>query len=179
MSAVTDAKAAARRAALLDRLVDHVLAHGLGGASLRPLAAAVGTSDRMLIYYFGDKATLVAAILHAGAARMAQALNAATGAERRPPAALSRELHALARSPALAPYMTLWLEIAALAARGDTVCRSVGEAIARGFVDWIAARLAVDAVDAPLIAARLLRDVDAAALLRAVGLDDVVAMLGD
>ena len=40
-----------------------MLAEGLIGLSLRPLAKAVGTSDRMLIYHFGSRAGLVAAII--------------------------------------------------------------------------------------------------------------------
>ena len=40
-----------------------MLAEGLIGLSLRPLARAVGTSDRMLIYHFGSRAGLVAAII--------------------------------------------------------------------------------------------------------------------
>ena len=46
---------------LLPLLTAHVLAHGLGGASLRPLAKAAGTSDRMLIYHFGTKEALIRA----------------------------------------------------------------------------------------------------------------------
>ena len=38
------------RTRLLDRLAAHVIAHGLSAASLRPLAKAAGTSDRMLMY---------------------------------------------------------------------------------------------------------------------------------
>jgi len=41
-----------RREDLLDRVTDHVLEHGLIGLTLRPVAAAIGTSDRMLIYHF-------------------------------------------------------------------------------------------------------------------------------
>lgn len=52
-----------RRDALLSACTDHVLAEGLIGLSLRPLAAAVGTSDRMLIYHFGSRDGLVAAIV--------------------------------------------------------------------------------------------------------------------
>jgi AcrR family transcriptional regulator len=40
-----------------------VLEHGLIGLSLRPLAAELGTSDRMLIYHFGSKDELVADVL--------------------------------------------------------------------------------------------------------------------
>lgn len=52
-----------RRDQLLAACTDHVLAEGLIGLSLRPLAAAVGTSDRMLIYHFGSRDGLVAAIV--------------------------------------------------------------------------------------------------------------------
>ena len=37
---------------LLDAATEHVLAHGLGDLSLRNVADALGTSHRMLIYYF-------------------------------------------------------------------------------------------------------------------------------
>lgn len=43
----------------------YALEHGLIGLSLRPLAAALGTSDRMLIYHFGSKDALVATVLDA------------------------------------------------------------------------------------------------------------------
>ena len=58
-----------RRDALLAACTDHVLAEGLIGLSLRPLAKAVGTSDRMLIYHFGSRAGLVAAIIDEATAR--------------------------------------------------------------------------------------------------------------
>jgi AcrR family transcriptional regulator len=52
-----------RRDALLAACTDHVLSEGLIGLSLRPLAKAVGTSDRMLIYHFGSRDGLVAAVI--------------------------------------------------------------------------------------------------------------------
>ncbi len=58
-----------RRDALLAACTDHVLAEGLIGLSLRPLAKAVGTSDRMLIYHFGSRDGLVAAIIDEATAR--------------------------------------------------------------------------------------------------------------
>ncbi len=39
--------------------------HGIGDVSLRQLAAAVGTSHRMLIYHFGSKEELLVAIVEA------------------------------------------------------------------------------------------------------------------
>jgi AcrR family transcriptional regulator len=55
----------ARRQQLAEAATDYALEHGLIGLSLRPLAAAVGTSDRMLLYHFGTKDDLVAAVLRA------------------------------------------------------------------------------------------------------------------
>ena len=52
-----------RRESLGEAATDYALDHGLIGLSLRPLAAAVGTSDRMLLYHFDDKDDLVAAVL--------------------------------------------------------------------------------------------------------------------
>jgi AcrR family transcriptional regulator len=52
-----------RRARTLARATDYVLEHGLAGLSLRPLAAALGTSARMLLYDFGTKEQLIGEVL--------------------------------------------------------------------------------------------------------------------
>jgi len=48
-----------RRAALLDAFTDYVLENGLADLSLRPAAAALGTSPQILLYYFGSKEQLI------------------------------------------------------------------------------------------------------------------------
>jgi AcrR family transcriptional regulator len=55
--------ASPRRAELLEQAYRYVLQHGLGGMSLRPLAAAVGSSPRVLLFLFGSKDDLVRALL--------------------------------------------------------------------------------------------------------------------
>jgi len=52
-----------RRRQLLDALVDEFAAGGIGGRSLREIAAAVGTSHRMLLHYFGSREDLLIAIV--------------------------------------------------------------------------------------------------------------------
>lgn len=52
-----------KRADLLRRVREYVIHNGLADLSLRPLAKALGTSDRMLLYYFGTKDRLVAEAL--------------------------------------------------------------------------------------------------------------------
>jgi AcrR family transcriptional regulator len=53
----------ARRDELLELAYEYVLRHGLVGMSLRPLAEAIGSSPRVLLYLFGSKDGLVRAVL--------------------------------------------------------------------------------------------------------------------
>ncbi|TDU80555.1 TetR/AcrR family transcriptional regulator [Streptomyces sp. KS 21] len=53
----------AKRDHLLRQVRAYVVENGLANLSLRPLAKALGTSDRMLLYYFGSKEQLVAQAL--------------------------------------------------------------------------------------------------------------------
>jgi AcrR family transcriptional regulator len=52
-----------RRAALLERITDYVAANGLSDLSLRPLADAVESSPRVLLYYFTSKEDLIGEVL--------------------------------------------------------------------------------------------------------------------
>ena len=52
-----------KRVELLERIVDYVMANGLSDLSLRPLADAVGTSPRVLLYYFTSKEALIASVM--------------------------------------------------------------------------------------------------------------------
>jgi AcrR family transcriptional regulator len=47
------------KADLLEQVTNYILENGLQDLSLRPLAEALGTSARMLIYHFGSKEQLV------------------------------------------------------------------------------------------------------------------------
>src|SRR5215469_5343061 len=51
------------RARLLDQAADYVLSHGLGDLTLRPLARALKTSARMLVYHFGSREGLMREVL--------------------------------------------------------------------------------------------------------------------
>ena len=52
-----------RREELLDRAYRYALEHGLADLSLRPLAAAIGSSPRVLLFLFGSKDGLVRELL--------------------------------------------------------------------------------------------------------------------
>lgn len=60
---MTTDTASPRRAELLEAAYGYVLAHGLGDMSLRPLAGAIGSSPRVLLYLFGSKDGLIRELL--------------------------------------------------------------------------------------------------------------------
>jgi AcrR family transcriptional regulator len=62
------------RERLLAAVLDQLTGQGLGDLSLRSLAAAVGTSHRMLIYHFGSKEGLLIEVVRAMEARQRAAL---------------------------------------------------------------------------------------------------------
>jgi AcrR family transcriptional regulator len=53
----------ARQDELLELAYQYVLAHGLAGMSLRPLAKAIGSSPRVLLFLYGSKDALIRALL--------------------------------------------------------------------------------------------------------------------
>jgi AcrR family transcriptional regulator len=53
----------ARHEELLEQAYRYVLEHGLSDVSLRPLAAAIGSSPRVLLFLFGSKDGLIRALL--------------------------------------------------------------------------------------------------------------------
>lgn len=160
-----------KRTQLLDRLADHVLAHGLSGSSLRPLAKGAGTSDRMLLYYFTDKNELIAAVLRHIAGRMMTLMDAAAAPSPLPYDQLLGRIMATLDDPAFSPYMRVFLEVASGAANGDAALGHIGEALGRGFLAWGKAQLESDTPDAD--AARLLVTVEGTVFLRAIGMRDV------
>jgi AcrR family transcriptional regulator len=62
------------RERLLDGAIDYVAQHGLADVSLRTLAAALGTSHRMLIHHFGSKERLWVEIVRTVEARQRELL---------------------------------------------------------------------------------------------------------
>nr|WP_243446219.1 TetR/AcrR family transcriptional regulator [Polymorphobacter fuscus] len=165
-----------RRAAMLDALADHVLAHGLAASSLRPLAKAAGLSDRMLLYHFKDKNAVLAATLATIASRLTVMLGDAVAAPMPLPEVRAR-LVPLLLGDALWPYMRVWLEMAALAAQGDALFAEVGEAIGRGFYAWGYAQVAAPTPERRAIdAAQLLTSLEGMVLLKSIGMEDVARL---
>lgn len=150
-----------RRETWTQAATDYALRHGLIGLSLRPLAASLGTSDRMLLYHFGTKDDLVAAILRTSNDRSVDGISAL------PPSADLRaavhDLWSAWRSLGLEPCTRLYVEAAALGLLGrEPYASVVREANAR-WTASLAAHLTKSGVDGPL-AQRAVTIIDAAFL---------------
>ena len=66
------------RDSLLTEAVEHFAKNGIGDASLRTIAAAIGTSHRMLIYHFGSREGLLAEVVRTVEAQQREMLSLLT-----------------------------------------------------------------------------------------------------
>src|SRR3982750_3279743 len=96
-----------RREELLTLAYAYVQEHGLAGLSLRPLAAAIGSSPRVLLFLFGSKDGLLSALL-----ARARADGLALLAHPRPEglAATGEAVWGWLSDEAHRPVLTLWVE---------------------------------------------------------------------
>jgi len=104
-----------RRQELLDAVVKECAANGIGDRSLRDVAAAVGTSHRMLLHHFGSRNELLLAIVEE-VERRQRALLRELPTE--PPAAIAA-MWADLRRPDLRPFERLFFECYARGVQGE------------------------------------------------------------
>ena len=155
---------------LLPLLAAHVLAEGLGQASLRPLARAAATSDRMLLYHFGSKEALIADLLSYIARTYAATLDAALAGER--PVTRGQAVARIlqhARSEGAQPFTALWWEIVAGAARGETSYRAAAGAMMDELLGWLEGQMPEGDPDPKGGARYLLTLIEGTLMLAAVG----------
>lgn len=164
-----------QQVALLAGAVDHVLEHGVAEMSLRPLAAALGTSDRMLLYYFGSREQLLTEILAAVGDQLRAALDDGLPDRPIPPAALVSLLTVAVADPEADRHLKLYLEISGLAARRREPFLTIAADVARHWMDWTAARLDVPDSQRGAAAAAVLTIIDGLLLVRTVTSDRVAS----
>jgi AcrR family transcriptional regulator len=74
-----------RRQELLDEVIAYLGKHGIADLSLRPMAAATGTSARLLIFHFGSKEKLLEQALGEMQARLQRSFVTMAEGERKAP----------------------------------------------------------------------------------------------
>ena len=113
------------RAALLAKVVAHFADHGVRDTSLRSLAAAIGTSQRMLHYHFGSREDVLAAVIDAIAAAQGEQIAALFADEPDPFTAGARNWEATVAGARI--YGALWFELASHAMHGEPYTAGLGE----------------------------------------------------
>ena len=104
-----------RKAELLDAVLEDLVVHGVANASLRPMAARLGTSPRMLMFHFTSKEQLVREALERLHARLQTSLaGMATGKNN--DTAPIRQFWDWAASAKNLPYLRLIYETQVIAA---------------------------------------------------------------
>jgi AcrR family transcriptional regulator len=120
-----------RKQELLDAVVVELARGGIGDRSLRDIAAAVGTSHRMLIHHFGSREGMLTEVVRTVEAQQRSFLATVDGDTPDISAAMWRRLS----DPALWPAERLFFECYARAARGEPPYAS----LLPGLVDdWLA-----------------------------------------
>lgn len=170
------------RESLLPLLAEYALEHGLAGLSLRRLAKAAETSDRMLLYHFGTKEKLLAELLEYIVAGFITALDDVLPTGRMESRAAYLEAVADAtRGPAFRPFQVLWWQVVAGAAQGEGVWRAAAGTIADRLFGWIEDLLPAADPARSQAARHILTLLEGAQMLDAIGrsnhADDALAAL--
>ncbi|MBE1160698.1 TetR/AcrR family transcriptional regulator [Dyella acidiphila] len=124
-----------RKEELTAALIDYLLTHGLSELSLRPLAAELGTSARLLIYHFGSKEGLLTAAMAAMHAQLRSSLQAMAETRASSAKAPLRRFWDWAVAAQNFPYLKLLYELQILAIRSP---ETYGPLLQNNAADWLA-----------------------------------------
>ena len=116
------------REQLLERVVAFAAAEGIAGRSLRDIAAGVGTSHRMLLYHFGSREGLMAAIVATIEAQQREVMTALTQRVGTPREVMLGLWEQLTR-PELLPFVRLFFEVFGLLAQDTPGTRPLRESL--------------------------------------------------
>jgi AcrR family transcriptional regulator len=136
------------RSRLLDAAVAHALEHGIAEVSLRQLAAAIGTSHRMLIHHFGSREALLVEVIKVVEERQRVVMDEQLDRSETPTDAARRYWRQL-RDPALWPQERLFFEVYGQALRGQPWATPMLDGVVDGWVETFAARLVEAGIAAP------------------------------
>jgi AcrR family transcriptional regulator len=105
----------AHRTKLLEDIADYMLSHGYADLSLRPLAKAVRSSPRVLLYYFKSKENLAALALAVARERQRAQFERLRQRDCETCAGLCRAIWSIMRAPSARPHFRLFFEVYGLA----------------------------------------------------------------
>jgi len=125
------------RQQLLDAAIEYAAGHGISDLSLRSLAAALGTSHRMLIFHFGSKEGLWVEIARTVDRRQREQLRGFPPDPGLPPGELMRAWWKHFSAPALWPYERLFFELYGQALQGRPHTAGFLDEFLDGVIGWL------------------------------------------
>jgi AcrR family transcriptional regulator len=126
---------------LLGLAVDYLTERGLGDISLRELAAALGTSHRMLIYHFGSKEGLYVEVIRETERRQRLALAGLLEESDGTLADVTRRFWRRLSAPGLAPLERLFFEVYGQALQGRPYALPVLDGVVEAWIEPAATML--------------------------------------
>ena len=146
-----------------------VLADGVGALTFGRVAAEVGASDRMVVYYFPTKADLIVAVVTAIGAQLQATLETAFGPDPLDADELMRRAWPVLASDRAANMFARFFEVIGLSLAGQAPYTVLAPALLDGWIDWLAHRVAAPTVARrQAIAASIVARLDGLLLLQSV-----------
>lgn len=133
-----------RPAELEDAILQYLMEHGISGLSLRPLARAVGSSPRVLLYYFGSKEKMVGKVIAAIRRRQRASFSKITGATY---FEACQNVWKQMRAPASEPFFRLYFEVYGMALREPRRYKQFLHATVHDWLDLIGEELVVEGLE--------------------------------
>lgn len=128
------------KGALLDQVLAYLLEHGLQNLSLRPMASAIGSNARMLVYHFGSKDQLIVEALTLAQDRVIETLAELSAGSGSLKDDLSR-LWEFFCSPDMTPVVRLFIEVDVIALNGEEIYLKFSKQMVELWVSFIQEQL--------------------------------------
>jgi AcrR family transcriptional regulator len=116
------------REQLLQRVIGYAAREGITGKSLREIALGAGSSHRMLLYHFGSRQGLLAAIVAAMEAQQ-RAVLAELTEQAQDPTQVMLGLWKQVSSPRLRPFVRLFFEVFGMVVQGTPGTEGLRETV--------------------------------------------------
>jgi AcrR family transcriptional regulator len=158
---------------ILAGAVETASTDGLSQLTFGRVAKRLGVSDRIVVYYFRDKETLITEVLSHLAGQLQRALEPALAQPATNQLDLARAAWPVLARPESDPVFALFFEASGLAAAGRTPYRTVVPYLMTAWVDWAGQRVVGEPYRRQVVAEAAIAVIDGLLLIRQVSGADV------
>ncbi len=154
---------------MLRAAVELTAEEGLGSLTFGRVAKRLGTSDRMVVYYFPTKSDLISEVAAALGGQLQDLLAQAFGSDPIPVADLARRAWPVLAAPTSDSVFAVFFEVVGLASAGREPFATMAPLLIDSWVDWLVPRIAMeDGGDPREGALALVAQLDGLLLLRQI-----------